>query len=115
IHFYHLKKYYLHAWVVMPNHVHLVVTVYNNNSIAEIVSNIKSFSAKQSNFILNRNGKFWARDYFDRYIRDQNHFYQTINYIHNNPVKAGLCNEEYDWKYSSASSDWEIDIKNCGV
>jgi REP element-mobilizing transposase RayT len=42
------------------------------------------------------------REYFDRYIRDAEHFEKAFRYIENNPVKAGLCEKPSDWKYSSA-------------
>ena len=46
---------------------------------------------------------FWMREYWDRYIRDENHFHSTIAYIHDNPVKAGLCAYSYEWPWSSAA------------
>ena len=52
---------------------------------------IKSYTAHEANRILNRTGQFWAKEYFDRYIRDHRHFASTIAYIENNPVKARLC------------------------
>lgn len=61
----------------------------------------KSFTAHESNGILQRTGKFWQEDYFDRYIRNYEHYEKTINYIANNPVKAGLCEKPEDWKFSS--------------
>lgn len=45
---------------------------------------------------------FWMRDYWDRYIRDENHFCQTVKYIHDNPVQAGLCKTPEEWPWSSA-------------
>ena len=58
--------------------------------MAEVGKSWKSFSAGKANRLLERFGRFWARDYFDRYIRDERHFAQTVLYIHNNPVQAGL-------------------------
>ncbi len=46
--------------------------------------------------------QLWMREYWDRYIRDEKHFHATVNYIYNNPVKAGLCAEAHDWPWSSA-------------
>jgi putative transposase len=46
--------------------------------------------------------RFWMDDYWDRYIRDENHFNKSVEYIHNNPVKAGLCEKAEDWLWSSA-------------
>ena len=46
--------------------------------------------------------KFWMEEYFDRYVRNADHFRNTVNYIENNPVKAGLCSKPSDWPFSSA-------------
>jgi REP element-mobilizing transposase RayT len=90
------KKYKLYAWVVMPNHVHYLVTPILPFTLAEITHSNKSYTAHQSNLILKRNGQFWMPESFDRYIRDENHFLQTIAYIENNPIKAGLCKNKED-------------------
>ena len=47
-------------------------------------------------------GRFWMRDYWDRFIRNEEHFYNVVKYIHENPVKAGLCNAPEEWRWSSA-------------
>ena len=48
-----------------------------------------------------REGHFWMREYWDRYIRDEKHFHNVVDYIQGNPVKAGLCREPHDWPWSS--------------
>jgi len=95
-------KYKLHAWVVMSNHVHVLFTPVNGHKLSSIMHSIKSYTANQANRILDRSGDFWATEYFDRYIRDGKHFSSTVAYIHNNPVKAGLCALALDWPFSSA-------------
>ncbi len=93
--------YRLHAWVVMPNHVHVLVTPLGDHSLSGIVHSCKSYTGNQANKILERNGKFWYEDYFDRFVRDEDHFAAIVNYIHLNPVKAGLCADPEDWEWSS--------------
>jgi REP element-mobilizing transposase RayT len=95
-------KYKLFAWVIMPNHVHLLFIPKENVTLAEILHSIKSYTAHQANRILNRKGSFWSKEYFDRFMRDYTHFEKTIAYIENNPVKAGFCQKVSDWKFSSA-------------
>ncbi|WP_198146030.1 hypothetical protein [Desulfonatronovibrio magnus] len=58
-----------------------------------------------------KGSNFWMRDYWDRYIRNEEHFHAAINYIHQNPVKAGLCGNPQDWRWSSAFPDnaWVIE------
>ncbi|MBI2376191.1 MAG: transposase [Deltaproteobacteria bacterium] len=94
-------RYRLHAWVVMPTHVHVVVTP-SDRSLSEIVHSWKSYSAKAANRILGRRGSFWLQEYFDRVIRDDTHFRVAVEYVENNPVKAGLCASAEEWPWSSA-------------
>ena len=93
--------YRLHAWVVMPNHVHVLVTPLNGHSLSGIVHSWKSYTANQANKVLERSGTFWYRDYFDRFMRDEDHFAATVDYIHWNPVKAGLCTAPSAWEWTS--------------
>jgi len=95
-------KYKLYSWVIMPNHIHYLIRPIAPHTLAEIIHSNKSYTAHRANEILNRSGQFWFHEPFDRYIRDENHFLQTIAYIENNPVKAGLCEKASDWKFSSA-------------
>jgi REP element-mobilizing transposase RayT len=95
-------RYRLLAWVIMPNHVHVLIETLEGVRLGSLVHSWKSYTAKEANKILGRSGKFWADDFFDRYIRDDKHFENTLNYIHFNPVTAGLVHEPDDWPFSSA-------------
>jgi REP element-mobilizing transposase RayT len=96
-------RYRLHAWVVMPNHVHALVTPENGFGLSSILFSWKSFTAKEANRILERGGQFWHEEYFDRYIRNEEHYWTAVDYIEMNPVEAGLCARKEDWLFSSAS------------
>jgi REP element-mobilizing transposase RayT len=96
------QRYTLHAWCVMPNHVHTLFAPALGFKMSEIVHSWKSFTAHECNKVLRRSGQFWAREPFDRYIRNQRHFLNALTYIEDNPVKAGLCNKPEDWRWSSA-------------
>jgi len=100
--YYDGHRYILNAWVIMPNHVHVLLTPKTQNSISTIVHSWKSFTAKQANRILGQQGPFWQREYFDRRIRNDRHFQDVVKYIHNNPLKAGLCESADAWIFSSA-------------
>ena len=95
-------RYRLLEWCVMPNHVHALVETVPGHSVADIVQSWKSFSAKRANRILGRRGKFWMADYYDRFIREERHLAAARAYIRANPVKAGLCEREEDWRFGSA-------------
>jgi REP element-mobilizing transposase RayT len=95
-------KYRLSAWVVMPNHVHILCTPCAGHSLAEIMHSLKSFTSTEANKMLKQEGRFWQKEYFDRYIRNARQFAKTVAYIENNPVKANLCDRSEDWLFSSA-------------
>ena len=90
------------AWCLMPNHVHVVVEMLESHSLSDIVRSWKTFTARLANARLGRSGPFWHADYFDRYMRDEAHLAQTVDYVENNPVKAGLARLPGDWRWSSA-------------
>jgi putative DNA methylase len=96
------ERYRLSAWIVMFNHVHLLLTPCAEWSLSQIMKDMKSFTSHEANKILGRRGQFWMEEYFDRYIRDAKHFSNAIAYIENNPVKAGLCARPEEWPFSSA-------------
>ncbi|MCB1188171.1 transposase [bacterium] len=95
------KHYRLIAWVIMPNHIHCIIHHAEGYPLSGIVRNWKADSAIRANRILRRTGKFWQPDYFDRYIRDPGHLDMAWEYIHFNPVAAGLCRRQEDWQWSS--------------
>jgi REP element-mobilizing transposase RayT len=96
------ERYWLSAWVVMPNHLHMLLMPNAQWSLSEIMKSFKSYTSHEANKILRQHGQFWMEDYFDRYVRDEKHFVSAIAYIENNPVKARLCKKPEDWPFSSA-------------
>lgn len=95
------KTYRLQAWVVMPNHIHLVVDVWEA-PLSRLLNLWKGRSAHAVNQLLARKGHFWEREYFDTLVRDAAHLSRAIRYTENNPVKAGLVRIPKDWPWSSA-------------
>ena len=96
------NNYHLLSWIVMPNHVHTLIEVTGKASLSSIVQSWKSYTAHQANKLLGRESPFWYREYYDRFIRDREHYLNVISYIHHNPVKAGLCASPENWRWSSA-------------
>jgi putative DNA methylase len=99
--FRHDVQYELHAWVVMPNHVHLLFLV-QDVPMAQLIDTWKGFTAKQANKLLGRKGRFWQDGYWDTYMRDAEHEKRTRRYIENNPTKAKLVASPMEWPFSSA-------------
>lgn len=99
--FHHGTKYELKAWVIMPNHLHVLFKV-NTESMGNIIADWKQYTARQANKLLGRRGQFWAEDFWDTYMRDSAHELRACRYIENNPVKALLVREPQEWSWSSA-------------
>jgi REP element-mobilizing transposase RayT len=97
------ERYRLLAYVVMPNHVHVLIEQFEGFRLGEVVSSWKLFTAKALNRRLGAEGAVWAADYHDRFIRDAAHLANAVRYIEENPVKAGLVASPGDWRYSSAA------------
>jgi len=107
------QLYCLIAWVVMPNHVHVLFQPLNGWTVAKVVASWKKFTAgkicRHRRQIGEKDtGQVWHREYWDRYIRDDAHLAQVIEYIRMNPVKARLCAAPESWPWCSASSGTPI-------
>lgn len=121
---FHAVRYTLHAWCVMPNHVHVLFQPLEGWSMSRIVATWKSYTGRRISEWRKRarlvpggpsvsmpgGPGVWQREYFDRYIRDAGHYANTIAYIHENPVQAGLVENARDWRFSSvgATPPWSI-------
>ena len=99
----HLQLYRLHAYAVMPNHVHLLLTPLAD--IARITQSVKRFTAREANRLLGLTGQpFWQDESFDHVVRNTGEFGRIAAYVENNPVRAGLAAEPADFEWSSAKS-----------
>jgi putative DNA methylase len=97
------RHYRLHAWVIMPNHVHVLFQAIPPHELSTILGEWKSFTAHRINHLLKRKGPLWQEEYWDRYIRNAEHYQRTVDYIRNNPVKSGLVKHAEDWPYTFIS------------
>jgi len=95
------RDFQLQAWVIMPNHVHLVVDVWDV-PLAKLIGLWKGKSSRLINLGLKRRGHLWQDDYFDTLIRDEDHRKKAIHYTEANPAKACFVTNPRDWTWSSA-------------
>jgi putative DNA methylase len=95
------RDFLMQAWCVMPNHLHLVLDVWQI-PLSKLIGTWKGKSSRIANTVLNRQGHFWQADYFDTLIRDEAHLARAIRYTENNPPKARLAKDKRDWPWSSA-------------
>jgi putative transposase len=80
----------LHAWVVMPNHGHVLVSLIGEEKLAKLLASWKGYTSRQINLRRGSSGTLWQKSYFDRIVRDEEHFVRCARYIRNNPAKAKL-------------------------
>ncbi len=114
----HGERMTLHAAVVMPDHVHLLLTPFETESAAsvalgEILHSIKSFSANEVNKNDARTGPLWLDERWDRMMRSEKEFIETWEYIETNPDRAKL-GEDYKWFWSSATGFEEAGVVQSG-
>ncbi len=92
-----LSHYTLHAFVVMPNHVHLLMSPHV--PLPNLTKTLKTFTARQANQILTRTGSpFWQEESYDRLVRNQREFARIHSYIENNPVRARLVRQPSEYR-----------------
>ncbi len=116
--FLHGHKYDLFAYVVMPDHAHMLIRPLSKNkpethiwrysghvySISEITQALKGYTAHRINKLLNRQGRFWQGETYDRYLRSDEDFWEKVRYIHENPVRSGLVTRAEDYRWSSLNT-----------
>jgi putative transposase len=96
------QLYELGAWVVMPNHVHMLLLP--KVALSQITHSIKGRTAREANLLLGLTGEpFWKRESYDRWVRNERGFKRVVAYIEKNPVSAGLAATPEGWPWSSAN------------
>jgi len=135
------SKYQLMAYCIMPNHVHVlfqpmdvatggppvepataepvVATPVGEHSdrhspLARIMHSLKSYTAHESNTILERRGTFWQAESYDHWVRDDDELERIVYYIRDNPVKAGLVERPEHWLWCSCRDRFLLDGDTSG-
>jgi putative transposase len=107
------KGYFLHEFVVMHDHLHLLLTPAQ--SLEKSVQLIKGGFSYRAKKELEYNWDVWQRGYTDHRIRDAADYDKYARYIHQNPVKSNYCLTAVEYPYSSAHSGYELDAVPQGL
>ncbi len=91
----------LHGYVIMPDHVHLLLTPRQPATVSDIMRNFKSYTSKEIQGVLGRRGPVWQHRFYDRVIRSEDQVRTALDYVHLNPVRAGLVQSAADYEFSS--------------
>jgi putative transposase len=121
----------VYGFVVMPEHVHLLISEPERETVATAIQSLKLSSSLRTASGRECDGQrspLWQKRYYDRNIRDYDEFVEKLRYIHRNPVARGLVEKAEDWKWSSfrhyvqrddcgveIESQWTADRRNSGA
>jgi len=109
---YHYRRegrYFLHAFVLMPDHVHVLLTPAKDVTIERAVQLIKGAYSHALGTLIGRNSEVWQRGFTDHRIRDDKDFAHHQNYIHQNPVVGCLVLNASEYRYCSAFPGFKLD------
>jgi len=89
----------VHAYVLMPDHLHLVVTPRESGNVSQIMHSLKLHTSREIGVLLGSKGGIWQARFYERALRTPRDVEEAIVYVHDNPIKAGLADrpEDYDW------------------
>jgi putative transposase len=99
----------LHAFVVMPNHIHLLLTVPEGLTLERVMQFIKGGFSFEAGKVLGIPGPIWQKSFVDRRVRDAGECSKYVDYIHQNPVRARLVCAAEEFVYSSMNPDFQLD------
>lgn len=92
------QRHFTSCFAIMPNHVHAVLQPINGHELEDCLQRIKQYIARRVNRALGRSGALWEEESHDRIIRDEEHLWNVVQYIGNNPARARLrCNQWVRW------------------
>ncbi|WP_156345582.1 transposase [Verrucomicrobium spinosum] len=96
-------RYELDEWVIMPNHIHLVLLPLANHSLSSILHSRKRLIAREANKLIGKTGEsFWQPESYDHWIRSDEEMARIKEYVRQNPVKGRLCESADEWPWGSA-------------
>jgi len=105
------EKTFVLAYCILPDHLHLVLVPKPGFEIPQVMQSIKGFSSRTINERLGQRGRLWQPSYYDRIIRNDVHLREVVDYVHANPVEAGLVGNPVEYPFSSAYPSAESDIE----
>ncbi|MCB1216054.1 MAG: transposase [bacterium] len=103
------RQFELVSFVIMPSHVHMLAGANSGYSIERVLLALMDWTEEQFEEECGTLGRVWSRQYREQVIRDEEHMFAAIEFIHSDPVRAGLCEDAEDWEFSSADG---MDIRH---
>ena len=94
------------AYTIMPDHLHVIFKLGEQKSLSDAMQSFGNFTALKINRHHGRSGKMWQKTFYDRMIRDEKELDHQVEYILQNPVRAGYVKNPTDWPYTEIYPDW---------
>ncbi len=105
------ERAYLLGYAIMPDHFHALLVPRPPHSLSGLLQTIKGYTSRMINRRSGTSGPLWQRSFFDRLIREEAQLLATVEYIHANPVRAGLVDDVEAYPWSSAGSEAKSDLQ----
>ncbi len=112
LHYFDNTRLELISYCIMSNHVHVMFRLFEKDelnkpiTLSKIMHSIKSFSGSEINYKLKRKGTLWLAESYDHWVRNKNSWSRIVDYILDNPVKAGLIEDRKDWKWNYIKEEY---------
>ena len=114
-----LHPFHLTAWVFLPDHWHCICAPVYPVTISLVMKSVKQSSMSAVNQSRGAEGELWQPRFFDRALRTVKEYNEKVEYIHLNPVRAGLVSRQEDWRWSSyneyAGTSADEQNERCGL
>ena len=103
---------HLLVFVVMPDHLHLLIALGGKESLSSSVADFSRFTASEINAVVGRQGRLWQHGFHEHAVRKAAERCPALtSYIHHNPVRKGLCESPEQWPWSTANTKWAPEVE----
>jgi len=102
---------YILGYVVMPDHLHVICVPRGDQTVSRLMRTIKGYASRVINAERGATGSLWQASFHDRAIRNERQLLETLEYIHGNPVVAGLATSSEEYRFSSAHPEARTDLE----
>ncbi len=102
-------EFLVHEFVIMPNHMHLLLSVDHDRTVGKAMQLIKGGFSRAMGLAGLKLKAIWQPSYYEHRVRDAVEYERMRNYIRQNPVRRGLAVKAGDYPYSSANTSWQLD------
>jgi REP element-mobilizing transposase RayT len=100
------RKWKCIGYVIMPDHLHLVIQLRGEMSLSDLMASFSKYTARKINQLLGNKGSLWQEGFFDHALRGEKTCKAYLEYMRQNPCRAGLADDPEDWPYLEINTDW---------